>query len=47
MDTKLVTKKINEMLTEINNMGNSFDNEIKYSEEQKTFIREKVNEIAQ
>ena len=47
LDTKLVTKKINEMLTEINSMGNSFDNEIKYSEEQKTFIREKVNEIAQ
>ena len=47
LDTKLVTKKINEMLTEINSMGNSFDNEIKYTAEQKTFIRDRVNEIAQ
>ena len=47
LDTKLVTKKINKMLSEIDNMGNSFDNKIKYSEEQKNFIRDKVNEIAQ
>ena len=47
LDTKLVTKKINEMLSEIDNMGNGFDDEVKYSEEQKIFIREKVNEIAQ
>ena len=47
LDTKLVTKKINKMLSEIDNMGNSFDKKIKYSEEQKHFIRDKVNEIAQ
>ena len=47
LDTKLVTKKINKMLSEIDNMGNSFDNEVKYSSEQKEFIREKINEIAQ
>ena len=47
LDTKLVTKKINKMLSEIDNMGNSFDNEVKYSSEQKNFIREKVNKIAQ
>ena len=47
LDTKLVTKKINKMLSEIDTMGNSFDNKIKYSEEQKNFIRDKVNEIAQ
>ena len=47
LDTKLVTNKINEMLSEIDNMGNSFDNEIKYSAEQKNYIKEKVNEIAQ
>ena len=46
LDTKLVTKKINKMLSEIDNMGNSFNNEIKYSEEQKDFIREKINKIA-
>ena len=47
LDTKLVTKKINEMLSKIDNMGNSFEKTIKYSAEQKTFIRERVNEIAQ
>jgi len=47
LDTKLVTEKINEMLSEIDKMGNSFDNRIKYSSEQKDYIRDKVNEIAQ
>ena len=47
LDTKLVTKEINKMLSEIDNMGNSFDNQVKYTSEQKNFIREKVNEIAQ
>ena len=47
LDTKLVTNKINKMLAEIDNMGNSFDNAVKYSTEQKSFIKEKVNEIAQ
>ena len=47
LDTKLVTKKINKMLSEIDNMGNSFDNDVKYNTEQKNFIREKVDEIAQ
>ena len=46
LDTKLVTIKINKMLSEIDNMGNSFDNAVKYSKEQKNFIRNKVNEIA-
>ena len=47
LDTKLVTEKINIMLSKLDDMGNSFNNEIKYSPEQKDFIREKVNEIAQ
>ena len=47
LDTKLVTRKINKMLSEIDNMGNSFNNEVKYSSEQKNFIREKVNQVAQ
>ena len=46
LDTKLVTKKINKLLSEIDNMGNSFDKAVRYSPEQKNFIREKVNEIA-
>ena len=47
LDTKLVTKKITKMLSELDNMGNSFDHEVKYSAEQKTFIIEKVYKIAQ
>ena len=46
LDTKLVTKEINKMLSEIDNMGNSFDNQVKYTTAQKNFIREKVNQIA-
>ena len=46
LDTKLVTKEINKMLSEIDNMGNGFNNQVKYTLEQKDFIREKVNEIA-
>ena len=46
LDTKLVTKEINKMLSKIDNMGNSFNNQVKYTLEQKDFIREKVNEIA-
>ena len=47
LDSKLVTKKINVMLTEIDSMGNSFDNKVKYSKAQKDFIKEKINKIAQ
>ena len=46
LETNLVTEKINKMLSEIDNMGNSFDKQVKYTAEQKNFIREKVNEIA-
>ncbi len=46
LETNLVTEKINKMLSEIDNMGNSFDNKIKFSAEQKNFIREKINKIA-
>ena len=46
LDTKLVTKNINRMLSEIDKMGNSFDNEIKYNTEQKNFIKAQVNKIA-
>ena len=47
LETNLVTEKINKMLSEIDNMGNSFDNKIKFSAEQKNFIIEKINKIAQ
>ena len=47
LDSKLVTNKMNKMLSEIDSMGNSFDNKVKYTAEQKKFIKNKVNEIAQ
>ena len=47
LDTKLVTTKINKLLSEIDSMGNSFDKGVRYTEEQKKFIRDKINQIAQ
>jgi len=47
LDTKLVTKNVNLVLEEINNMGNSFDNSIKYDSEQKEFIKKQIFDIAQ
>ena len=46
LDTKLVTTKINEIFGNLDNLGNSFDNSIKYDEEQKMFIRDKINKIS-
>ena len=46
LDTKLVKKQVEIMLSEIDNMGNSFDREIKYDQEQKNYIKKKVEEIA-
>ena len=46
LETNLVTKNINQILKDLDNMGNSFDKAVRYSAEQKNFIREKVNEIA-
>ncbi len=47
LETKLVTKTINQVLKDLNNMGNSFDNSIKYDSEQKEFIKKQFLEIAQ
>jgi len=47
LDTKLVTKNVSLVLEEINNMGNSFDNSIKYDSEQKEFIKKQIFDIAQ
>ena len=47
LETKLVTKKINQALKDLDNMGNSFDNSIKYDSEQKDFIKKQIFEIAQ
>ena len=47
LDTKLVTKTVNQVITDLDNMGNSFDNSIKYDSEQKEFIKKQILDIAQ
>ena len=47
LETKLVTKTINKMLKDLDTMGNSFDNSIKYDSEQKEFIKKQILDIAQ
>ena len=47
IETKSVTKSINQVLTDLDNMGNSFDNSIKYNLEQKKFIKKQIFDIAQ
>ena len=47
LETKLVTKTINQVLKDLDNMGNSFDNSKKYDSEQKEFIKKQIIDIAQ
>ena len=47
LETKLVTKTVNQFLKDLDNMGNSFDNSIKYDSEQKEFIKKQILDIAQ
>ena len=47
LDTKLVTKTINEIIKDLDNIGNSFDNSTKYDEEQKEFIKQQIFDISQ
>ena len=47
LETKLVTKTINQIVKDLDNMGNSFNNSIKYDEEQKEFIKQQIFDIAQ
>ena len=47
LETKLVTKTINQFLKDLDNMGNSFDNSVKYDSEQKEFIKKQILDIAQ
>ena len=46
LETKLVTKIINEVIKDLDNMGNSFDNSTKYDDEQKAFIKNQIFDIA-
>jgi len=47
LETKSVTKNINNVLKELDNMGNSFDNSKKYDYEQKEFIKKQILDITQ
>lgn len=47
LETKLVTKNINQIIKDLDNMGNSFDNSTKYDAEQKDFIKKQIFEISQ
>ena len=47
LDTKLVTKTINQIIKDLDNLGNSFDNSKKYDQEQKEFIKRQIFDIAQ
>ena len=47
LETKLVTKTINEIINDLDNLGNSFDKSIKYDLQQKNFIKKQIFDIAQ
>ena len=47
LETNLVTKTVNQIIKDIDNMGNSFDNSKKYDAEQKEFIKKQIFDIAQ
>ena len=47
LETKLVTKTINQVFKNLDTMGNSFDDSIKYDSEQKAFIKKQILDIAQ
>ena len=47
LKTKLVTNHINQILKDLDNMGNSFDNSTKYDAQQKEFIKKQILDIAQ
>ena len=46
LETKLVTKNINQIINNLDNHGNSFDNSKKYDAKQKEFIKHQIFDIA-
>ena len=46
LETKLVTKAINQIIKDLDNLGNSYDNSKKYDDEQKEFIKLQIYDIA-
>ena len=47
LETKLVKKTINQIIKDLDNLGNSFDNSKKYNNKQKQFIKHQILDIAQ
>ena len=47
LETKTVTKYINQALRDLDNMGNSLDNSVNYDSEQKEFIKKQILDITQ
>ena len=47
LETKSVTKNINQIMNDLDNLGNSFDNSTKYDDKQKEFIKYQIYDIAQ
>ena len=47
LETKLVTKTINQIIKDLDNIGNSFDKSTKYDDQQKEFIKQQIFDIAQ
>ena len=47
LETNSVTKNVNQVLKDLDNLGNSFDNSKKYDQEQKEFIKKQILDIAQ
>ena len=46
LETNSVTKNVNQVLKDLDNLGNSFDNSKKYDQEQKEFIKKQIIDIA-
>tara|TARA_S200000501_G_scaffold348111_1_gene363036 strand:- start:602 stop:1129 length:528 start_codon:yes stop_codon:yes gene_type:complete len=47
LETNSVTKTINQIVGDLDNLGNSFNNSTKYDDKQKEFIRHQIFDIAQ
>ena len=47
LETKLVTKTINQIMNNLDNLGNSLENSKKYDDKQKEFIKSQILDIAQ
>jgi len=46
LESKSVTKSVNQVLRDLDDMSNSFDNSVKYDSEQKEFIKKQILDIA-